>query len=215
MVNVEKTIFSMNDSQVFVESFENLMVSLLSKIPKAKIPEARDEIFDFKKEFPTLFAVNEEEFEREQQAREQKIEEDAITKNKLKIDQVFKTLLDSVVESGLQERVVGDYNTYLELVGAIKNCQINAMVRAQKTLQSILNIALLLRIAKRKFKRKYSKTLQEVGYSKSYGCFMMRLLYLAESYPDFQRVSVSIKFIRSNIKIIESNIHKYFKSSNE
>ena len=44
---------------------------------------------------------------------------------------------------------------------------------------------------------------------------MMRLLYLAETYPDFQRISTSKKFIRSNINIIESNIHEYFKSSNE
>ena len=205
----------MDDSQRFVESFDILMDGLLSKIPKDKTLQARDELFDFKKEFPTLFTVNEEEFEREQLAREKDLEEDTITKKKRKVDQVFKILLDSIVESGLDQRVATQYNTHMELVDAIKKCQINAKVHAQKLLQSILNIALLLRIAKTKFKRKYSKTLEEVGYPKSYGCFMMRLLYLAESYPDFQRASTTINFIRSNINIIESNIHEYFKSSNE
>ena len=123
----------------------------MSKIPKDKTLQARDEIFDFKKEFPTLFTVNEEEFEREQLARENYLEEDTITKKKQKVDQVFKILLDSIVESGLDQRVVTQYNTHMELVDAIKKCQIKARVHAQKSLQSILNIALLLRIAKTKF----------------------------------------------------------------
>ena len=131
-------------------------------------------------------------------------------KKQQKVDQVFKILLDSIVESGLHERFVAQYNTQAELMNAKNNWQIKARVNAQKSLQSILTIALLLRIAKTKFKRKYSKTLEEVGYSKSYGCFMMRFLYLAEACPDFQRVSTSLKFIRSMFTIIESNIHEHF-----
>ena len=138
--------------------------------PKDKTLQARDEIFDFKKEFPTLFTVTEEEFEREQLAREQKLEEDTITKKKQNVDHVFKILLDSIVESGVDQRVVTQYNTHMEIVDAIKKCQINGKIYAHKSLQSILNIALLLRIAKTKFQRKYSKTLG--------GSWLLKVLWL-------------------------------------
>ena len=65
------------------------MVGQLSKIPKDKNTQVRDEIFDFKKEFPNLFTVNQDEIEREQLAREQKLEEDAILEKQQKVYQDF------------------------------------------------------------------------------------------------------------------------------
>ena len=64
-----------------------------------------------------MFSVNREEFEQEQLAREQKLE-DTITKKQQKVDQVF--IMDSIVDSGLDERVVAQYNTHAELVNARK-----------------------------------------------------------------------------------------------
>ena len=59
-------------------------------------------------------------------------------KKQQQVDQVFKILLDPIVESGLDERVVLSqrFNTHTELVNAIRNCQIKARVHVQKSLQS-------------------------------------------------------------------------------
>ena len=55
--------------------------------------QARDQNFEFKKEVPTLFSVNQEELEQEQLAREQKLEEDAITKKATKSRSSFQDFI--------------------------------------------------------------------------------------------------------------------------
>ena len=72
-----------------METFDILMTGLLSKIPKDENLQARDETFDFKIEFPTLFTVNQDKNEREKLAREQKLEEDAIMEKQQKVYQDF------------------------------------------------------------------------------------------------------------------------------
>ena len=54
------------------------MDGLLSKLPKGKKLQTRDEILDFKKKFSSWFNVYEEELQNVQLAKEQKLEEDAI-----------------------------------------------------------------------------------------------------------------------------------------
>ena len=67
------------------DSWKRLTSLWLVCCPKyQKIKIYQHEVFDFKKEFPTLFSVNQEEIEQEQLAREQKPEEDAFTKKTTK-----------------------------------------------------------------------------------------------------------------------------------
>ena len=80
------------------------------------------------------------------------------------------------------------------------------------SLHNLLDIASLLELSKVKLRRRYSDVLKKCGYSKSYGSFMLRLLYLTRNYPDLRRVSTPIQYIQTNMKILEENIFKYFTS---
>ena len=99
-----------------------------------------------------------------QLAKEQKLEEDAIRKKTMiRLFGRFQILL--VNEISL-------YKVHTELLNAMKIFQISAGVPAQIVAEHPKH-CIILRRTKTKIKKWYTKTLEEVGFSISYGCFMM------------------------------------------
>ena len=175
----------------------------------AKKYQAREVIFELKKRWPKLFELNEEEFKAEQEELRKKSES---TTNKEAA--VFKRLLDSILTE--TERPLSfnsdSLSTFKDVTNAIKGMKTNVKLCIRGSLHNLLDIASLLELSKVKLRRRYSDVLKECGYSKSYGSFMLRLLYLSGNYPDLRRVSTLIQYIQTNMKIREENIHKYFTS---
>ena len=101
-------------------------------------------------------------------------------------------------------------SSYSDLNCAIKALQKHMKLCTKGSLQYLLDISFLLKNPNVKLRRRYADLLKEVGFSKSYCCFLIRLLNLSRTYPRLRRVSKPISFIKSNMKVIGKNIHNYF-----
>ena len=88
----------------------------------------------------------------------------------------------------------------------------NVKLCLRGSLHNLLDIASLLELSKVKLRHRYSDVLKECGYSKSYGSFMLRQLYLSMINPDLRRVSTLIHYIQINMKIIGKHNFKIFTS---
>lgn len=200
----------MDEKQIFTTSFDEMAKSLLLLVPKKDILEAREILFNFKKMYPNLFNANEETFEKEQENIQQQMAVEKQEKNSKDREYVFKKLLDSIVLEDHPGNINLQPQTFTELVGTIKNLQRSTKINSKRSIINILQIATLMQYSKVTHKRKYSQLLKEIGYSKSYGSFMLRFLKVVEKYPNLKNVTTTIGFIYQNIEIIENNIQHYF-----
>ena len=202
-------IFRMDDKKAFNEDFDEMIDGIIHKMNNAKKYEAREVIFELKKRWRNLFELNEEEFKAEQEELRKKSES---TTNKEAAN--FKRLLDSILPETEQPLSFNSdsWSTFKDFTNAIKGMKTNVKLCTRGSLHNFLDIASLLELSNVKLRRRYSDVLKECGYSKSYGSFMLRLLYLSRNYPDLRRVSTPTQYIQTNMKIIEENIFKYFTS---
>ena len=205
----------MTDINEFRKSFDDLTSSLMWDIPKKRQIDAQQEIFDFKRKFPQLFEVNEDEFQKELEKLNKQIKDNTTGQEVNKIEKVFKILRDSFVSDGATTTTITpNITSKQELVNQIKRAKQNVKISSRESFCSLLCVASLLDTCRKKFPRQFPRVLKEVGYSKSYGYFMLRIFTLANTYPEFNRVSAPISFIRTNITLIEEHIMHYFTANN-
>ena len=202
----------MDDDTKFNKAFDEMIDNILRRINKTKQHEAREAVMKFKKRYPKWFNV---EFKEEPEKLQEIILENKAKSAENEEAFVFKKLMDSLLpetEEHFTFNAVKSLATFTDCVTTIKRLQQNLKLCNRRSLHNLLDIATLLELSKKKFRRRYSDVLKEIGYSKSYGSFMLRLLYLTRTYPDLRRVSVSTQYIQTNMKVIERSIYKYFTS---
>ena len=191
-------------------SFDKMANDVILLVPKKDKLEAREIFFNYKKLHPHLFVADVEQFEKEQEALYEKLaaEEDGKRDRDCKYN--FKKLLESMVVEDNPEIINMNPQSCTELFGTIKGLQKSSKINTKRSIIDILQIATLIQQSKITYKRKYAHLLKEIGYSKSYGSFMIRFLKLVERYPDLRNITTTISFIYHNIQINEDNIHNFF-----
>ena len=194
----------MDDKKAFNEDFGEVIDGIIHKMNNAKKYEAREVIFELKKRWPNWFKLNEEEFKAEQEELRKKLES---TTNKEAA--VFKRLLDSILPETEQPLSFNSdsLSTLKDFTNAIEGMKTNVKLCIRGSLHYLLDIASLLELSKVKLRRRYSDVFKECGNSKSYGSFMLRLLYLSRNYPDLRRFSTPIQYPNQ----YENNRGKYFQ----
>ena len=164
--------------------------------------------------FPQLFELDEDKFQKELKEIEAQLNNDTTRKQTNKVENVFKILKDSFVSDGAKTTTITpNITSKQELVNQIKIVKQNIKISSLGIFCSLLSVASLLDMCKKKFPRQFQNVLKEVVYSKSYGHFMLRMFTLADTYPDFNRISAPISLIRTNISLIEEHIEHYFENN--
>ena len=167
-------------------SFDKMANDVILLIPKKDTLEAREISFNYKNLHPHLFVADVEQFDKEQEALYEKLAAEEDGKRDRDCKYIFKKLLDSMVVEDNPEIFNMSPESYTELTGTIKVLQKSSKINTMRSIINILQIATLIQQSKITYKRKYAHLLKEIGYSKSYGFFMIRFLKLVERYPDLQ-----------------------------
>ena len=189
-------------------SFDKMANDVLLLVPKKDKLEAREIFFNYKKLHPHLFVADVEQFEKEQEALYEKLAAEEDGKRDRDCKYIFKKLLESMVVEDNPEIINMNPQSYIELIETIKGLQKSSEINTKRSFINILQIATL--IQQSELTRENAHLLKEIGYSKSYGSFIIRFLKLVERYPDLRNTTTTISFIYHKIQIIEDNIHNFF-----
>ena len=106
----------------------------------------------------------------------------------------MKRLKDSrLVEDNIEMNLFP--GTFEELYDTIQNLQKSSKMNGKRSFQNIIQIGKLMQLSTITCKRKYTQVLKAIGYSKSYGSFMLQFLRLVPLFPDLQLVATPGGFI--------------------
>ena len=161
-------------------SFDKMANDVLLLVPKKDKLEARENFFNYKNLHLHLFVIDVEQFEKEQEALYEKLAAEEDGKRDRDCEYIFKKLLESMVVEDNPEIINMNSQSYTEVIGAIKGLQKSSKINSKRSTINILQIATLKQQSKITYKRKYAHLLKKIGFSKSYGSFMIRFLKLVE-----------------------------------